>query len=220
MGVARTSSHPRVLLVAPKGEADELQTLLQRVGCALERWTGRPSLARIAAHYALIVLALGLLPDDVGAWCDQIRRTSPTTHVVLFAEREGVAPLLGDHAHELILSDEPPAVVEWRLERAILVCKGPVLRWGPIAVDTENQVVALSGGRRHPDLTPTEYRLLVLLIERAGALVSIDEIVHVALQVSAATNPRVHVSHLRRKLGSVGALIKSKRGAGYFMARV
>lgn len=117
VGTARTLARPRVLLVAPEGGANDLYALLQRIGCAVKHWTGGSRLAKIAAHYALVVLALGLSADDIASWCDEVRNASSSTRIVLFAERGGVLPVLHAGPDEVIQSSDAPELVEWRLQR-------------------------------------------------------------------------------------------------------
>jgi two-component system response regulator CpxR len=67
-------------------------------------------------------------------------------------------------------------------------------------------------------LTTVEYDLLEYLICAAGRIVSRDELTVALFQRRASPFDRavdVHVSHLRKKLGPQGALIRAVRGVGY-----
>ena len=91
-----------------------------------------------------------------------------------------------------------------------------VLRGGDIVVDLNALTVTVAG---HPaDLTPTEYRLLVALLERRGRVQSRDQLLHSAWDVHARIETRtvdMHVQRLRSKLGPAGESIETVRGFGY-----
>ena len=68
------------------------------------------------------------------------------------------------------------------------------------------------------DVTTIEFDILDLLIHSAGRVVSRDELTAAIHQRPAAPMDRsldVHVSHLRKKLGQLGGLIRTVRGVGY-----
>jgi two-component system response regulator CpxR len=68
------------------------------------------------------------------------------------------------------------------------------------------------------NLTTTEYEILEQLVRSAGRTVSRDELIALLYQRTATPFDRaldVHVSHLRKKLGRHGALIRTVRGVGY-----
>jgi two-component system response regulator CpxR len=67
-------------------------------------------------------------------------------------------------------------------------------------------------------LTTTEYDILEQLVRFAGRTVSRDELTTILYQRRATPFDRaldVHVSHLRKKLGRHGELIRTVRGVGY-----
>ena len=67
-------------------------------------------------------------------------------------------------------------------------------------------------------LTPTEFALLTILTEHAGRIVTQNQIVkHVwpVQQSDPAEGLRVHISHLRRKLGDRGIRVVNEPGIGY-----
>lgn len=94
-----------------------------------------------------------------------------------------------------------------------------VLRCGPLVVDLDAHEV-LSGGRM-VDLSPTEFRLLVYLIERKNKVASKDQILSAVWNIdfeSGTTVVETFVSYLRRKLSpESGHLIKTVRGVGFKM---
>jgi two-component system response regulator CpxR len=71
---------------------------------------------------------------------------------------------------------------------------------------------------RTVEVTTTEFDILELMVRSAGRIVSRNEISGVIHQRPASPQDRsldVHISHLRRKLGSQGGLIRTIRGVGY-----
>lgn len=68
------------------------------------------------------------------------------------------------------------------------------------------------------DLTPTEFRLLEVLLRQTGRAFSRHELMDAAIGEDAMVLERtidVHVKSLRRKLGAAGDLIETVRGVGY-----
>lgn len=71
------------------------------------------------------------------------------------------------------------------------------------------------------DLTTIEFDILELLVRSAGRVVSRAELVAAIHQRPATPLERsldVHVSHLRKKLGTLGRLICTIRGVGYLFS--
>ena len=68
-------------------------------------------------------------------------------------------------------------------------------------------------------LTPTEFNVLACLARRAGTVVSTRELIEEVWGdwFGPVDHVFVHVHHIRRKLGPCGALIVTKRTAGYLL---
>ncbi len=67
-------------------------------------------------------------------------------------------------------------------------------------------------------LTPTEFRLLEVLLRQAGRAFTRFELMDAAIGEDAVVLERtidVHVKSLRKKLGDAGELIETVRGVGY-----
>ncbi len=93
---------------------------------------------------------------------------------------------------------------------------GDVLSIGPIQIDRSAHRVAVDG--HDVDLTPTEYKLLVILAERRGrvqARASLLESVWEAAPDIQTRTVDMHIQRLRTKLGPAGDLIETVRGFGY-----
>ena len=67
-------------------------------------------------------------------------------------------------------------------------------------------------------LTPTEFRLLEVLLRRAGRAFTRHELMDAALGIDAMVLERtidVHIKSLRKKLGDAADCIETVRGFGY-----
>jgi len=98
----------------------------------------------------------------------------------------------------------------------------PVLRSGPVELDTAAQQVRVEGG--DVELTAFEYRLLEYLMLRAGQVVSKGELTEKLYEQDFERDSNVievFVGRLRRKLDQEGRLhpIETLRGRGYRVAR-
>jgi len=93
---------------------------------------------------------------------------------------------------------------------------GKVVRVGPFTVDTGAARADVDG--RELDLTPTEYRLLLTLMERRGRVQSRRQLLEAVWEVTANIATRtvdMHVQRLRNKLGDQAEWIETVRGFGY-----
>jgi two-component system, OmpR family, phosphate regulon response regulator PhoB len=108
-----------------------------------------------------------------------------------------------------------------RAQSPAVAAGGRTLRAGAVVVDLSALRVAVDGDEL--DLTPTEYRLLVTLLERRGRVQSRQQLLETAWDISARIETRtvdMHVQRLRAKLGDHGGMIETVRGFGYrFRAR-
>ncbi len=87
---------------------------------------------------------------------------------------------------------------------------------GPIRIDKQRHRVEIEG--EEIMLTLTEFRLLVAIVAGRGRVLTRDQLISKALGVDAVVTDRtidVHVTSLRRKLGSARNYIETVRGVGY-----
>jgi DNA-binding response OmpR family regulator len=97
---------------------------------------------------------------------------------------------------------------------------------GALQLDSWRQVATLAG--RTLSLTPTEFRVLLCLAERAGNMVSYTDLVRSAQgydsdELEAGELIKPHIHHLRQKLEpdpSAPRYILNVRGKGYLLAPV
>jgi two-component system phosphate regulon response regulator PhoB len=87
---------------------------------------------------------------------------------------------------------------------------------GPLEIDTAAHVVRVSG--EPVELTPTEYKLLLLLAERRGRVQARAHLLQSVWEAAPDIQTRtvdMHVQRLRAKLGAAGDMVETVRGFGY-----
>lgn len=87
---------------------------------------------------------------------------------------------------------------------------------GPLTLDLLHREATLEAAPLR--LTPTEFALLKVLAEHAGRIVTQGQIfrqVWAGQASDASEGLRVHINHLRRKLGDAGPRIVNEPGIGY-----
>jgi two-component system, OmpR family, phosphate regulon response regulator PhoB len=93
---------------------------------------------------------------------------------------------------------------------------GQLLRAGPVTLDTGATRASVEG--RPLVLTPTEYRLLLVLMERQGRVQSRRQLLEAVWDTTADITTRtvdMHVQRLRTKLGDAAEWVETVRGFGY-----
>jgi two-component system phosphate regulon response regulator PhoB len=87
---------------------------------------------------------------------------------------------------------------------------------GPIEIHRAEHRVVVEG--RDVELTPTEYKLLIILAERRGRVQDRARLLETVWEAAPDIQTRtvdMHVQRLRAKLGPAGDLIETVRGFGY-----
>ena len=190
--------------------------------------TGVAALEAVAVEPPDLVVLDLMLPGRSGyEVLDELRRRDATRDVgviVLTARRDepdrirGLAGGADDYLtkpfspEELVLR---VAAVLRRL-RAPSAAAGPVLRAGPVAIDRAAHAVTVDGAP--VELTPLEYRLLLLLVERRGRVQTRPQLLETVWESQPDIQTRtvdMHVQRLRAKLGGAGGRIETVRGFGY-----
>jgi two-component system, OmpR family, phosphate regulon response regulator PhoB len=103
-----------------------------------------------------------------------------------------------------------------RAQAPAVAAGGRTLTGGAITVDLGGLRVIVDGVEL--ELTPTEYRLLVALMERRGRVQSRQQLLEHAWEIHARIETRtvdMHVQRLRTKLREHGWMIETVRGFGY-----
>jgi two-component system phosphate regulon response regulator PhoB len=188
---------------------------------------GRQGLAALDAGVFDAVLLDVMMPGLDGLEvCRRIREKSRVPVIMLTAKGDETDRVVGlelgadDYVakpfspQELILR---VGAVLRRVQQAPPAGKGgKVVRVGPFTVDTGAARAAVDGAEL--DLTPTEYRLLLTLMERRGRVQSRRQLLEAVWEVTANIATRtvdMHVQRLRNKVGEHADWIETVRGFGY-----
>ena len=186
---------------------------------------GSAGLAAFREQTPDLVLLDVMLPGLDGiSVCRAIRETSVVPVVMLTARTDAVDVVLGLEAgaDDYVTKPFEPAVLAARL-RAVLrrvtrTEPAPELRFGSLEIDPLGMVVRRDG--EELSLTPTEYRLLLMLAENAGIVLSRERLLEEVWGYVWAGDTRLVDMHVRRLRGKVGHdAIETVRGAGYKMVR-
>lgn len=203
------------------------------------RWRQRDMHVEIAATLAqadrllsdavdLVVLDLGLPDGDGLGWLARLRHgdAARTLPVLVLTARDRVADRvrgLQTGADDYLVKPFAPEELDARvgaLARRLQQQRGDALRFGELVWYGQEGRALLAG--RPLQLSPREFEVLGMLVERAPRLVRKDVLVgwlaerNVELGDSAV---EVYISRLRRKLADSGLEIRTLRGFGYLLAR-
>ena len=91
-----------------------------------------------------------------------------------------------------------------------------VLRAGPLVIDMAKHEVTVDGEAVR--LTLTEFKLLSALVSARGRVLTRDQLMDKAMGTDVFVTDRaidVHVTAIRKKLGSANWLVHTVRGVGY-----
>lgn len=91
-----------------------------------------------------------------------------------------------------------------------------ILRAGPLAIDTSKHEVTVDG--EPAKLTLTEFKLLAALVNARGRVLTRDQLMDKAMGTDVFVTDRaidVHITAIRKKLGSANWLVHTVRGVGY-----
>jgi DNA-binding response OmpR family regulator len=172
----------------------------------------------------LVLLDVMLPGLDGVSVCRVIRESSVVPVVMLTARTDAVDVVLGLEAgaDDYVTKPFEPAVLAARLRavlrRATRTEPAQPLRFGELEIDPLGMVVRRNGDEL--SLTPTEYRLLLMLAENAGIVLGRERLLEEVWGYVWAGDTRLVDMHVRRLRGKVGHdAIETVRGAGYKMAR-
>jgi DNA-binding response OmpR family regulator len=217
----------RILLVEDDPTIREMtQLALQRDGFRVV--TAADGQAGLDAFHAdppdLVLLDVMLPGIDGVSVCRAIRETSVAPVVMLTARSDAVDVVVGLEAgaDDYVTKPFEPPVLAARLRavlrRATRVEPAPPLRFGALEIDPLGMVVRRDGAEL--SLTPTEYRLLLMLAENAGVVLGRERLLEEVWGYVWAGDTRLVDMHVRRLRGKIGHdAIETVRGAGYKMVR-
>ena len=217
----------RILLVEDDATIREMTQLsLQRDGFDVHTAADGPSgLDAFRADPPDLVLLDLMLPGlDGVSVCRAIRESSVVPVVMLTARSEALDVVVGLEAgaDDYVTKPFEPAVLAARLRAVLRRATRPEaaapLRFGALEIDPLGMVVRRDG--EEVSLTPTEYRLLLMLAENAGIVLSRERLLEEVWGYVWAGDTRLVDMHVRRLRGKIGhEAIETVRGAGYKMAR-
>src|SRR5690606_11318086 len=192
---------------------------------------GEAGLREALAHRFDVVLLDLMLPGKNGLEvCQALRERSDVPIIMLTArgDEEDLIRGLEQGADDYVTKPFSPRELLARLRVPLRRRRGQggpaveSLQVGPLHLAPTAQRATLDG--RELPLTGYEFRLLQVLAERAGRVLSREELLDLAKGNAEDSFDRsidVHISRLRQKLGDDAKsprLLKTVRGAGYLLA--
>jgi DNA-binding response OmpR family regulator len=221
----------RILVVEDSPDTRQLIVLrLEQEGYEVEAFSqGTPALEAFNERdFDLVILDI-MLPDTDGiSVCREMRRKSNLPIIMVTGRSEKLDRVVGlevgadDYVVKPFMSDELLARVRAHLRRvtdyASTTATGRLVQAGPMQMDMHTQQVIK--GDTKISLTPTEFRLLLALVEAEGAVLSGEQIFE-KVWGREGDNPSLietHVYNLRRKIednASAPRYVLTIRDAGY-----
>ena len=220
----------RVLIVEDEKDVREMLRLNLKMGGfdVLEAQNGAEGLAIAKAELPSVVILDLMMPEMSGMEvCRALRRNPATSRIPILmltaksTEGDKVAGLeVG--ADDYVTKPFSPRELLLRV-RAVArrqpdqgVSKPAPVKAGGIELDRSSMTATI--GSKKLVLTSTEYRLLDLLVRRAGTILSREVLLSEVWGYQANLDTRTvdtHVRRLRDKLGKAGAVVQTVRGSGY-----
>ena len=219
---------PLILLIEDDAQIRRfLRAALDAEGYRLqESVTAEEGLAQAQSRQPdLILLDLGLPDHDGLEVIRSVREWGKIPILVLSArgqEKDKIAALdLGadDYVPKPFAVGELLARIRAALRRSSAAAAGTVVRFGAVEVDLEKRVVRVDAQEVH--LTPNEYKLLQVLIQHAGKVLTQRQLLNEVWgpqHTEQAQYLRVYIAQLRRKLERNPARpkhLQTEPGVGY-----
>jgi len=181
--------------------------------------------------FDLVVLDL-MLPGIQGVELCRMIRNDPKTAgmpiIMLTAKGEEVDRVIGlesgadDYMTKPFSSRELIARIKAVLRRTTeKISTGKTIRLGDLLINTETYGV--TKGKTPLELSATEFKILLYLVERKGKVFSRDQLVDAVWKGEAFIEPRtvdVHIRRLRTQIEddpSNPVYLKTRRGVGYYV---
>lgn len=183
--------------------------LVARGYAVTEAETGTKALTALAdAHHDVIVLDLGL-PDMSGVDVIRAVRAYSPTPIIVLSARSGSADKVealdlgaDDYVTKPFSMDELLARLRATSRRAAAADEAVVATVGEVRIDLA-MTTATDGTGAAVHLTPTEWKILDVLLRRPGKLISSEVLLTAARGSPEHTDPsylRIYFAQLRRKL--------------------
>lgn len=180
----------------------------------------------------LIILDLMLPGIDGLDMCRQLKQETRTRHIpilMLTARKEEVDRIVGLElgADDYVVKPFSPRELVLRAQAILRRSQDSLqstadtrLHTGPISIDKAAHQALLNGDPL--ELTGTEFKLLIILIERRGRVQTRDDLLDTVWGYEYSGYGRTvdtHIRRLREKLGEASEWIETVRGVGYRFRR-
>lgn len=220
----------RILVVDDEPDITALVAYhLAKAGYRVSTAANGPDALRAAREERPDVVILDIMLPTVSGYdvLGEMRKREETREVgviLLTARREEADRIKGlslgadDYLTKPFSPQELTLRVQALLRRlgAPAITAGSSLTAGPIAIDRSSHRVQVNGVDL--ELTATEFKLLLTLVERRGRVQSRPQLLETVWEAQPDIQTRtvdMHVQRLRTKLGEAGNLIETVRGFGY-----
>jgi two-component system phosphate regulon response regulator PhoB len=225
---------PQILIVEDEKEiGDLIRFHLEREGFAARTiQSGRVALDEISRRPPTLLVLDLMLPDLDGLeicrrlkW-EETTRAIPILILSAKGEESDIVAGLEVGADDYVTKPFSPKVLMARIRNVLRRSMGSApepssggqlsIAEGSLVIDFDRHEVIVDDATI--DLTRTEFEILRCLVSRPGFVRTRDQIIRAVHGEQAVLTPRtvdVHITAIRRKLGSVGNLIRTVRGVGY-----
>ena len=205
----------------------ELVLLLQRNGFEAQALTSFESVPQqiVAAHPDLVLLDLNLPGIDGQQICREVRQLSNVPIIVVTSRNTDLDELmvLSLGADDFIAKPYNTQILLMHITSVLRransdVTTGTKLSHGGVTLDSSSCKV--SANQKSVELTKNELRILSLLMQNVGTVVSRQRIQEELWQSDEFVDDNtltVNISHLRNTLASIGVedFVMTRRGLGY-----
>ena len=205
----------------------ELVLLLQRNGFEAQALTSFESVPQqiVAAHSDLVLLDLNLPGIDGQQICREVRQLSNVPIIVVTSRNTDLDELmvLSLGADDFIAKPYNTQILLMHITSVLRransdVTTGTKLSHAGVTLDSSSCKV--SANQKSVELTKNELRILSLLMQNAGTVVSRQRIQEELWQSDEFVDDNtltVNISHLRNTLASIGVedFVMTRRGLGY-----
>lgn len=205
----------------------ELVLLLQRNGFEAQALTSFESVSQqiIASHSDLVLLDLNLPGIDGQQICREVRQLSNVPIIVVTSRNTDLDELmvLSLGADDFIAKPYNAQILLMHITSVLRRTNSDVTtgtRLSHAGVTLDSSSCKVSANQKSVELTKNELRILSLLMQNAGTVVSRQRIQEELWQSDEFVDDNtltVNISHLRNTLASIGVedFVMTRRGLGY-----
>ncbi len=218
----------KILVVDDEADVQEiLQFNLRSEGYDVDT-AGSSEEALTMDLYSYDLLILDVMMGRLSGFklADQIRTEMKiTTPIVFLTAKDKENDMLtgfslgaDDYIRKPFSIVELKARVKAILARSLVANSSEVnINIGPLNINVEKKEVSVDGNTI--ELTKKEYQILLMLVKSSGRYITREEILDSIWSDTLVTDRTVdvHITRLRKRLGSFGSRIKSRTGYGYYI---